>query len=430
MRQVARALAVVALAAVSAGAAEAGWVASWAAAQQVVEPNNMLPPAELTDATLRQVVRLSIGGKAYRLLLSNAFGTAPLHLKSVHVARWRGGATIAPESDRALTFSGASDVTIPAGAAYLSDPVPVAVAPLADLAISIHYDTAPVVETGHPGSRMTSYVLAGDHTADASLAGAKMVDHWYQIASIEVLAEPKASALAVVGDSITDGRGSTTNRNDRWTNILAAQLQSHPATRTTAVLNAGFGGNCVLSQCLGPNALSRLERDVLAPPGVTTVVVFEGINDLGRLTIDHPVPPPQHAALVAQLIAGYQQIAVRAHGHGLKTYIGTILPYAGNATYHPDAASEADRTAVNTWIRAQKLYDGVIDFDVRLRDPARADRLNPLYDSGDFLHPSPAGYRVMGELAAAVLQPAVTGNGLHSAAKPKPPRAPGKRKAR
>ena len=428
MRQVANVLAVAVLAAASAGAAPAGWVASWATPQQIVEPNNMLPPADLTDATLRQVVRLSIGGKAYRLMLSNTFGTAPLHLKSVHVARWRGGATIAPESDTVLTFAGAIDVTIPVGASYLSDPVPVAVKPLADLAISIHYDTAPVVETGHPGSRMTSYVVAGDHTADVSLAGAKTVDHWYQIASIEVQAEPKASAIVALGDSITDGRGSTTNGNDRWTNILAAQLQAKPATRSIAVLNAAFGGNCVLSQCLAPNALSRLERDVLAPPGVTTVIVLEGINDLGRLTIDHPVPPQEHAALVTHLIAGYQQIAARAHAHGLKVYIGTILPFMGTAYYHPDAVSEADRSAVNSWIRSQKLFEGVIDFDAALRDPAHPDRLNPLYDSGDFLHPSAAGYRVMGELAAKGLS-AGQNKGLHRA-KHKSLGAHGKRKTR
>lgn len=400
-------LMVAAMLALAAAEAEAGapahWVTSWATAQQIVEPANMLPAADLTDATLRQAVRLSIGGTGYRLVLSNAFGTEPLHLKSVHVARWRGGDGIAPESDRALTFGGAGDVTIPPGAALVSDPVPVAVAALADLAISIHYDVVPAVETGHPGSRQTSYVVAGEHVGDARLAGAKTVDHWYQIAAIEVLASPKASAVVALGDSITDGRGSTTNGNDRWTNILAGQLQAHPASRDIAVLNAGQGGNCVLSQCIGPNAISRIERDVLAPAGVSAVIVFEGINDLGRLAKASPVPPDQHAALVAHLIAGYQQIAARAHAHGLKAYIGTIMPWMGFATYHPDAAAEADRVKVNAWIRAQEVFDGVIDFDAALRDPSQPDHLNPAYDSGDLLHPSAAGYRVMGQVAAKVL---------------------------
>jgi lysophospholipase L1-like esterase len=401
MRQVMRAVVFVLTAAAAAAApsgptAKTHWVTSWGAAQQIVEPANMLAPAALTDTTLRQIVRLSVGGKAFRLVLSNAFGTAPLHLKSVHVARALGADAIDPASDRAVM----ADITIPAGAAWVSDAVAIPVAPLADLAISIHYDTAPLVQTGHPGSRQTSFVLAGDHVAAAQLAGAKTVDHWYQIAAVEVLAAPQVTAVVVLGDSITDGRGSTTNGNDRWTNILAERLQAKPGV---AVLNAGQGGNCVLSQCLGPNVLSRLERDVFTPPGVQTVIVLEGINDLGRLTIDHPAAPDEHTALVAQLIAGYQQIAARAHAHGLKVYIATILPFMGVAYYHPDAANEADRTAVNAWIRSQTQFDGVIDFDAALKDPVRPDHLNPCYDSGDFLHPSAAGYRVMGELAAKAL---------------------------
>jgi lysophospholipase L1-like esterase len=388
----------------AAAAAAPQWVASWSTAQQIVEPNNMLAPADMTGATVRQIVRLSIGGTGYRLLLSNTFGTQPLHLKAVHVAKSLGAGAIDPASDHALTFAGKPDVTIPAGATWLSDPVNLPLAAFADVAISIAYDAAPVVETGHPGSRQTSYVLAGDHTGDASLAGAKTVDHWYQIAAIDVLtAAPKAGAVVALGDSITDGRGSTTNGNDRWTNILAEQLAANKKLPATAVLNAGQGGNCVLVQCIGPNAISRIERDVLSPAGVKAVIVFEGINDLGRLTIDHPVSAEEHTALVANLIAGYRQIATRAHSRGLKAYIGTILPYMGGAYYHPDAVNEADRTAVNTWIRTQQEFDGVIDFDAALRDPARPSYLLPVYDTGDSLHPSAAGYRVMGALAAKVL---------------------------
>lgn len=411
------------LAIAAANAAPAHWVTSWATSQQIVEPNNMLAPADLTDTTLRQAVRLSLGGKAYRVLLSNSFGTAPLHLKGVHVARWRGGDAIAPGSDTVLTFAGAADVTIPAGAQMLSDPVDVAVAPLEDLAISIRYDMPPAVPTGHPGSRMTSYLLPGDHLADMQLVGAKTVDHWYQIAAVEVLsAAPGAFAVTALGDSITDGRGSTTNQNDRWTNILAARLQANPATAHIAVLNAGLGGNCVLSQCLGPNALSRLERDVLAPTGIGAVIVYEGINDLGRLTIDRPATPEEHDALVQNLIGGFEQIAARAHGRGLKAYIGTILPFMGVAYYHPTAANEADRTALNRWIRSQKLFDGVIDFDAALRDPAKPEQLDPAYDSGDYLHPSAAGYRVMGAVAAKAL--------IAAAAKPAPVRKAQGKKAK
>ena len=311
-------------------ASHAQWVASWATAQQIVEPANMLAPADLADATLRQIVRLSIGGKAYRLLLSNTFGSEPLHLSSVHIATALGGDAIDPASDRALTFAGKTDVVIPPGAQWLSDPVPAPVGALADLAVTIHYETAPVIETGHPGSRQTSYVLAGDHVAEARLTGAKTADHWYQIAAIDVLtAAPRAGAIVALGDSITDGRGSTTNGNDRWTNVLAARLQADPRTRAVAVLNAGQGGNCVLRQCLGPNAVSRIERDVLAPAGVSAVVMLEGVNDLGGLTVRNPASAEDHAALVAHLIAGYQQVAIRAHARGLKAYIATILPYMG-----------------------------------------------------------------------------------------------------
>jgi lysophospholipase L1-like esterase len=402
MRQAAGLAAAAALAmTVAAAAAPAHWVASWATSQQVTEPANMLAPGALGGATLRQSVRLSLGGTAFRLVLSNTFGTAPLHLNGVHVAKSRGADAIDPASDRALTFAGKPDVTIPAGAVWLSDPVPLPVAAFADLAVSIQYDAAPLIQTGHPGSRQTSYLLAGDHTGDASLPGAKAVDHWYHIMGIDVLtAAPSAGAVVALGDSITDGRGSTTNGNDRWTNILAEQRPG------TAVLNAGLGGNCILVQCIGPNAVSRLERDVLSPPGVKAVIVLEGINDIGRFTLDRAMPAEAHAALVADLIAGLQQIAIRAHDRGLTAYVGTILPFMGVAYYHPTAVNEADRAAVNAWIRSQKLFDGVIDFDAALRDPAQPDRLLAAYDSGDFLHPSAAGYRVMGELAAKALKPA------------------------
>ncbi len=361
----------------------------------------MLRPDVIKDATLRQVVRLSIGGAGYRLRLSNAFGSEPLHLWSVHVARPLPGGGIEPATDRAITFSGQPDVIIPPGASYLSDPVMMPVAPFSDLAISIHYDAPPAVETGHPGSRATSYIVAGDHVSDARFMEPRTVDHWYQIASIEVMAAPDAGAVVALGDSITDGRGSTTNGNDRWTDFLALRLNA--AGRRVAVLNAGLGGNRILNDGLGPNALSRVDRDILAPPGVKAVIVLEGINDIGTLTREHPVPFAEHNRLVDRMIGAYRQIAAKAHAHGIKAYIGTIMPFMGTAFYHPDAANESDRNAVNAWIRVQKEFDGVIDFDALMRDPAHPDHLNPLYDSGDMLHPSPAGYRVMGDAVAATL---------------------------
>ncbi|GAA0553507.1 lysophospholipase L1-like esterase [Rhizomicrobium palustre] len=383
--------------------AQEQWVTSWATSQMIAVGDNILPAADLTGATLRQSVRLSTGGKAFRLVLSNAFGSAPLHLPAVHVAKSLPGGGIDPSSDHVLTFGGHGDVTIPAGAAYVSDPVAMPVGPLSDIAISIRYDAAPAIETSHPGSRQTSYVLPGDHLSDAVVTGAKTVDHWYQIDRIEVLAPAKTKAVVALGDSITDGRGSTTNGNDRWTNVMAAAFQAQNATRHLGVLNSGIGGNCVLTQCLGPAALARLEREVFSPPGVESVIVYEGVNDLGGLTREKPATPEEHAALVARLISGFTQIAERAHAHGLKAYIATILPYGTNAYYHPDAANEADRAAVNGWIKSQKLFDGVIDFDAVMRDPSHPANLNPAYDTGDGLHPNASGYQVMGTFAAKAL---------------------------
>jgi Lysophospholipase L1 and related esterases len=380
------------------------WVASWATSQMIADGANALAPDQLTDSTLRQQIRLSLGGKSFRLTLSNAFGKEPLHLKAVHVAKPGGTpGAIDVKTDHALTFSGHDDVTIPAGASYTSDPVDMAAAPLSDLVISIHYDAPPSVQTSHPGSRQTSFVVAGDHVSDGELVGAKTMEHWYQIDSIDVVADAKAGAVVALGDSITDGRGSTTNGNDRWTNMMAAALQGDAKTRHLGVLNSGIGGNCVLVQCLGPNALSRLEREVFSPAGVSALIVYEGVNDLGRVTREHAIPPEEHKKLVDGLIAGYTQIASRAHTHGLKVYIATILPYGNNAYYHPDAQNEANRTAINTWIRTQKLFDGVIDFDAAVRDPSHPTQLLPVYDSGDGLHASAAGYKVMGSLAAKVL---------------------------
>ncbi|MDR3527519.1 MAG: SGNH/GDSL hydrolase family protein [Rhizomicrobium sp.] len=414
-------LALVAVTAMAPAKPASHWVASWATALMISDGANYLPVEQLSHATLRQTVRLSTGGKAYRLVLSNLFGTEPLHLSAVHVAKalpFNAAApgAIDPASDRVLTFSGKTDVTIPVGAAYTSDPVVAPVAAFADLSISILYDTAPVIETGHPGSRQTSYVLAGNHTADASLSGAVGADHWYQIAAIEVLSAPRTSAIAVVGDSITDGRGSTTNGNDRWTNIMATALNAGKPGKGRAVLNAGIGGNCVLVVCLGPTALTRFDREVLEPAGVDTFIVYEGVNDLGRLTINHPVAASEHDALVAHLIEAFQQMAIKAKAHGLKSYIATILPFGGSAYYHPDAANEADRSALNSWIRSQKIFDGVIDFDAVMRDPSHPERLNPAYDT-DGLHANAAGYGIMGTTAAKAL--GTKNKAVHGAARGK-----------
>jgi lysophospholipase L1-like esterase len=377
---------------------DAVWVTSWGCSQQIPEPQNALPTDDLRDATVRQIFHLSVGGPALRVRLSNAFGTEPLHFSSVHLARPLSPSSSAIDvaSDRPLTFAGAVDVIVPPGADFLSDPLKFPAAPLSDIAVTFYLEAPPMKETGHPGSRATSYYQHGNALSAANLSGANHVDHWYQVSEIEVQAAPTAAAAVALGDSITDGHGATTNGNDRWTDVLAQRLQASPDTRNIGVSNQGIGGNHLLTDGLGPNALARFDRDVLAPAGVRWVIVFEGVNDLGGLARDGEVSPAEHAAHVKRILSAYQQIIARAHAHGLRVYGATITPYVGSTYYHPGPPSESDRQTVNQWIRAPGHFDAVIDFDTVLRNPQNPERLLPAYDSGDHLHPSPAGYRAMG----------------------------------
>lgn len=375
------------------------WVASWGASQQIPEPQNAVAADDLRDATVRQVFHLSLGGPVLRVHLSNAFGTEALHFTSVHIARpvSPSSSAIDPATDRALTFAGSSDVTVPPGTEFVSDALDYPVAALSDLAVTFHLDSPPATQTGHPGSRATSYLVHGDFVGAPNLLDAKNVDHWYQVSGIDVLAPAGAASIVVLGDSITDGHGATTNGNDRWTDILAQRLQASANKRSIGVSNQGIGGNHLLTDGLGPNALARFDRDVLAPASVRWVILFEGVNDLGGLTRDGEVTPEQHSVRVKHIISAYEQIVQRAHAHGLRVFGATITPYVGSDYYHPGPLSEADRQAVNAWIRVAGHFDAVIDFDSVVRDPQHLDRLLPAFDCGDHLHPSPAGYRAMGE---------------------------------
>jgi lysophospholipase L1-like esterase len=373
--------------------AESRWVGSWATSQQIPEERNALAAHELDDATLRQTVHLSLTGSALRVRLSNAFGTAPLHIAAAHIARAAapGSDAIAAASDTALRFAGQDDVTIPPGAEYVSDPVTWTGA---DIAITLYFDTAPARQTSHPGSRTTSYLLHGDHVSDLALPGAMKFDHWFNIAGIDVQS-PRGAAIVALGDSITDGRGSTTNANDRWTDALAQRLAA--AKLGVGVLNHGIGGGRVLLDGLGPNAMSRFDRDVLAQPDARWLIVFEAINDIGTFDPDGSKPKPAHDALVRQLTTAYGQMIAKAHDAGIKVYGATVTPFMDCMPYHPKPITETDRIAVNAWIRGH--FDAVLDFDKAVRDPVRPDHLAPAYDSGDGLHLSPGGYRA---LAAAI----------------------------
>src|SRR5579859_1016954 len=317
-----------------AGAAQAEdmWIGAWASAQQIPEPQNALADADLQDATLIQTIHPAVGGSHFRLRLSNAFGTEPFKIDTVRVAK-----------GIKVTFSGQDEVTIPAGADYLSDEFALDLPDNQNLAVSLHIPEPPARQTGHPGSRATSHI------------GAKAIEHWYFLSGLEVKKPAGSYAVAAFGDSITDGHGATTDGDDRWTDDLAR--------RGVDVLNVAIGGNNVLNDGLGPNALARFDRDVLSRPGVKTVIVLEGSNDLGMLTRDKPATPAQHAALVQRLTEAYGQMIERAHAQGLRILGGTLPPFGGSDYYHPDAANEADRQAVNRWIRAAGHFDAVIDFD-------------------------------------------------------------------
>jgi lysophospholipase L1-like esterase len=403
MSMVRRAIALSALCIAVAGSAAPApretWLRSWASSQQVPEPQNALPEADLRDATLRQVVRVSVGGTKVRVVLSNAFGTEPLRIDAAHIALAGARTTpaIDPASDRALTFGGEAEVIIPAGASYISDPVVFAVPALARVAITLHLPEPPRGQTSHPGARATSWYGHGNQVGAAELADAKKVEHWYQIAGVEVVGMPASRAIVTLGDSITDGNGSTTDGNDRWPDRLADRLQASPATRNIAVLNHGIGGGRLLLDGLGPNALARFDRDVLAQTGVRYLIVLEGVNDLGTFTRDAPQSPAAHAALVRRITGAYRQIVARARAAGIKAIGGTILPYGGNDYYHPDAQNEADRQAINRWIRTPGNFDAVVDFDAVMRDPADPMRMRADVDKGDHLHPGVAGHRAMGD---------------------------------
>lgn len=380
-------------------AAPIRWVGSWASAQQPLWRRDALPAGSLGNATLRQIVHLSIGGPCLRIRLSNAFGTAPLHLDSVRVARAvaPGSPRIDAATDTAVLFDGKPDVWIPAGADYASDPVALAVPAFCDLAVTFHYDGAPRGQTGHSGSRAKTFLVQGRAVDAADLTGSLVVEHWYQLSGVDVAGSPGETAVVAFGDSITDGHASTTDGNDRWPDALARRLEAGRPARPVGVLNLGIGGNRILNDGLGPNALARFDRDVLAEPGVTEVILLEGINDLGTLTVRGEVPQAAHDDLVARLIGAYRQMVERGRERGIRMIGATVMPFEGNGYYHPDARNEADRQRLNAWIRAPGHFDAVVDFDAAVRDPADPGRLSPAYDCGDHLHPSPAGYRRMAE---------------------------------
>jgi lysophospholipase L1-like esterase len=386
-----------------AAAADGRWVGTWGCGPQMVENSasqNNLPPAPLAYSTLRQFVHTTIGGKHLRVRFSNAYGTNAVVINSVHIAlaAGTGSATdgvIDPATDTALAFRGAPSVTIPPGVVVFSDPVDFNLPVLTNLAISIYYgyvspNTLQVgTITGHPGSRTTSYIIAGNVVSAANMTGAATTKHWYTITGVDVLADSTAGTVVTLGDSITDGRGSTDDGNNRWPDILAQRLATNAPTAEVAVANMGIGGGAVLAGGLGPTALNRFDRDVLNQSGVRWVIVFEGVNDIGG--------GGSSMTTATNLVLAYTQFANKAHARNIRAYGATITPFGGNGYF--TTLHEQERQFVNAWMRTNTVMDGLIDFDVAVRDPVTLTNFRAEYFPGpnasDWLHMNPLGYAAM-----------------------------------
>jgi len=380
-------------------AAPPQWVGTWAASPQAPLGAPIAPALSFDDVTLRQIVHTGIGGSVFRVRVSNTFGTRDLAIGAARVALQADGAGVDPTSDRELRFSGQTSIEIPAGATAVSDPIDLEVPAFSDLTVSLYLpeDTGPA--TSHGTGLQTGYVSEpGNHVGLEPFPVASEIQSWQFLSGVEVMAPEGTTVIVAFGDSITDGAASTPDTNRRWPNYLARRLAARPDAPPVAVLDQGISGNRVLHDVIGQNALARFDRDVLAWPGVTHVIVLEGINDIGFPAIQGAPfgnAVDMSSVTADDLIAGYRQLIARAHARGITVMGGTLTPYQG-ATYATDAG-EQTRQAVNAWIRDSGEWDAVIDFDAVVRDTANPGRMQEALQSGDWLHPSDAGYEAMAE---------------------------------
>jgi lysophospholipase L1-like esterase len=376
------------------GPARESWVTSWSAGPQAAAPRT-LAAAGFDNQTVREIIFSSVGGDPIRLELTNVFGASPLQVGRVTVAVAGPGAAVVPGTIHAVTFGGSTSIQIPAGAQILSDPVAMRVRPLQELAVSVYLPGRTGPATFHMDAQQVNWVSApGDHAADQGTgAFTTPTQSWYYLSDLIAGSSGARGTVVAFGDSITDGVGSQVGANARWPSDLARRLDAlgGPAL---AVADEGIGGNRVLtsSRWFGISAEARFGPDALDQPGVRDIILLEGINDIGFSAVP---PHPGTDVSAAQIIAGYRQLIARAHARGLKIFGATLLPFRGAGDY--TAAGEAKREAVDTWIRRSGAFDGVIDFDAVMRDPADPFLLNPAYDSGDHLHPNDLGYQVMAD---------------------------------
>ena len=368
------------------------WVGSWTAAPAPAEG------VALANQTLRMNPRISLGGGTFRVRLSNAYGTGKLRIGAAYIGRRAGGAALVPGSNRPLTFGGAPEATIATGALLISDPVRMDLPDLTDVAVSIYLpETIPAsFQITGRYARQTNYISPlGNFSAEEAMPVGKLVDDWYILSGLDVVADAGVGGIVALGDSLTDGNISSHDAYCRWPDQLARRLIARAGGRRLAVMNQGLGGNRILHDQRGSSGLRRFDRDVLAQPGVTHAIICLGIND-----IRNRMGRADENVTAEQMISGLKQLALRARARGIKFFGGTLPPFE-NETFFPGAwtpEGEAKRQAVNTWIRTGGAFDAVIDFEAGVRDPSHPTRMLPIYDCGDHLHQSDVGYNRMGDI--------------------------------
>jgi lysophospholipase L1-like esterase len=368
------------------------WVATWTASPQPLWDNNypasVRIPESLNNSTVRQIAHVSLGGKRWRVVISNRFGKTPLHLGEAHLGLSLGAGNLVAGSDRKLTFGGHASVDIPPGAPMVSDPVELDVPPFSNLAVSIYLPDETPLTTFHWDGLQTAYIAPGNVSGNEIAVWSGRSKSRVFVSGLFVETKPGTRVIATLGDSITDGNATTPDANHRWPDLLAQRFANKPV----AVINAGISGARLLKDRMGTNALARFDDDVLNQPGIASVIVLMGINDIGWAgSIDKGAEIPKTEAL----ITAYRQLIARAHLHGIRIVGGTLLPFEGAPYYTLE--KEKVRQSLNQWIRTSGEFDAVADFDALLRDPTHPGRLLPAFDIGDHLHPNDAGSQAMAD---------------------------------
>ena len=376
------------------------WVATWTAAPMNTQPSDGVVTG-FNNQTIREIVRVTLGGRRFRVRLSNEFGSKPVPIAAVHVALPGANGAIQIQTDREVTFGGSPSVTLVPGAPVLSDPVDLAVAPQGHVAVSTYFNDWAPVQTYHLEAQQTAFLsISGNRVGEEKVGATQTSTSHYFLSGVFVESAEDARTIVAFGDSITDGALSTVDADHRYPDRLAERVLASADLKNVSVVNAGLGGNRVLRDGRGASALARFDRDVLGLPHVSHIIVLEGINDIGWPGT--PLETDRSAPTLETLVSGYRQLIARAHTNGIKIIFATILPFEGafqGKLFRPYYNAEKDklRRQVNDWIRTNREADGMVDFDAAMRDPARSGYLRAEFDGGDGLHPNDAGYKAMAD---------------------------------